>query len=157
MKFSQEINELAAALSAAQGEFRTLVKDKSNPFFKSVYANLTTHVEMIRPILVKHNLAYSQGVETVEGQEKLATMIMHKSGQWLISYSPWFAIEQVEKSKDGQILRRYVKPQDAGSGTTYSRRYGLAAAFGIVADDGMDDDGNAANGNKPKKVEEEPF
>ena len=37
---SSEINELAAALVAAQGEFSAVPKGAVNPFFKSKYAAL---------------------------------------------------------------------------------------------------------------------
>ena len=35
MEMSENINELAAALAAAQGEMGAAVKDAANPFFKS--------------------------------------------------------------------------------------------------------------------------
>ena len=39
MQSSESINELAKALSAAQGEITGALKDSANPFFKSKYAD----------------------------------------------------------------------------------------------------------------------
>ena len=41
MKSSELINELANALCNAQGQMGGVVKDSSNPFFKSKYADIT--------------------------------------------------------------------------------------------------------------------
>lgn len=40
MNQSEQINELATALSKAQGEMQAAIKDKVNPFYKSYYADL---------------------------------------------------------------------------------------------------------------------
>lgn len=147
MRFGESIKNLAEAFAKAQGEFKTVVKDRENPFFHSNYATLKANVEMIRSILPRHGLSYSQGLEIVEGEKMMATIILHESGEWLLSYSPFYTNPTVEKH-EGQVVREWVKPQDGGSGMSYSRRYGLAAAFGIVNADDDDDDGNRANGNK---------
>ena len=42
MKSSELINELANALCNAQGQMGGVVKDSSNPFFKSKYADITS-------------------------------------------------------------------------------------------------------------------
>ena len=52
-----DIDQLAAALVAAQGEFAAVPKTADNPFFKSKYAPLSTVVEVTQPILAKHGLA----------------------------------------------------------------------------------------------------
>lgn len=149
MKMSPSIANLAAALVSAQAEFTVVVKDANNPFFRSNYATLKAIVEMLRAPLAKHGLSYVQGIDIVEGEKVMATTIIHKSGEWLVSFSPFYTNPSVDKDKDGKIVREYVKPQDGGSGVTYSKRYGLQAAFGVVvADDDTDDDGNRANHNK---------
>ena len=51
MNKSEQINELAKALHAAQGKIKTAVKDSANPFFKSKYADLTSVWDAIRQAL----------------------------------------------------------------------------------------------------------
>ena len=48
MKSSEQINELAAALSKAQSDMGGAVKDSANPFFKSNYADLTSVIKAIK-------------------------------------------------------------------------------------------------------------
>ena len=55
-----ELNELAAALVAAQAEFSAVPKTATNPFYSSRYAPLSTVIEVTQPILAKHGLAVSQ-------------------------------------------------------------------------------------------------
>ena len=42
MEKSENVNELFTALSKAQAEIKGAIKDSSNPFFKSNYADLKT-------------------------------------------------------------------------------------------------------------------
>lgn len=127
---TEEINELAAALVAAQAEFSAVPKGSTNPFFKSKYAALPDVVSHAGPVLSKHGLAISQFIdgEYLEG-DALVTYLIHKSGQY-ISH-----VMKLHLSKDD--------PQGQGSAVTYARRYSYMAALGLVADD--DDDGNAAS------------
>ena len=46
---SPKIDELAEALSAAQHEMGSAVKDAANPFFKSKYAHLECLVRLFLP------------------------------------------------------------------------------------------------------------
>ena len=48
---SPEINELAAALVAAQGEFGAVPKGSINPFFKSKYSAFPDVVSHSSPVL----------------------------------------------------------------------------------------------------------
>lgn len=127
---SLEIDQLAAALSAAQAEFTAIPKDSTNPFFKSSYAGLPKVVEVASPILTKHGLALSQfpGMDE-EGHDTLTTWLLHKSGQFIC-----------------ESMRLHLAKNDAqgqGSAMTYARRYSYMAALGLVADE--DDDGNKAS------------
>ena len=133
MMHSESLNELAAALSAAQRAMRPVAYDATNPHFKSRYASLAAIVEALREPLATNGLAVSQVVSSdAAGQPVLETVLMHTSGQYLAGAYP---------------LRpaRGETPQDYGSALTYARRYALAAITGAVADD--DDDGNA--GSRP--------
>lgn len=131
---SPEINELAAALVAAQAEFSAVPKTSSNPFFKSKYAALPDVVSHAGPVLARHGLAISQFIDAeYVGGDGLTTYLLHKSGQF-ISHTM-----KLHLPKDD--------PQGQGSAVTYARRYSYMAALGLVADE--DDDGNSASKSEP--------
>ena len=48
MKTSEQINELAAALSKAQGELKNIEKGKLNPHLKSKYADIADGLSCLR-------------------------------------------------------------------------------------------------------------
>jgi hypothetical protein len=126
---SEQINELAAALVTAQGEFSAVPKNSTNPFFKSKYADLATVVETAAPVVAKNGLAVSQYIDTLEDNSNaLTTYLMHKSGQFIAHTMP--------------LMLSKADAQGQGSAITYARRYAYMAVLGLVADE--DDDGNAA-------------
>ncbi len=126
---SPELNELFASMSKAQTDIRVAVKDSANPFFKSKYANLQAIIEASRPALCKNGLSVLQQIITDEnGQDYLATMLCHASGQWVSSHM--------------RINPAKTDVQSLGSYITYLRRYAYAALVGVY--DGDDDDGNQA-------------
>lgn len=133
---SDEINELAAALVLAQGEFESVAKSSTNPFFKSKYAGLPEVVKYASPILAKNGLAVSQFISTGYPTEDanhppldtLVTYLIHKSGQFM---SDTMLLKLTKDDAQGQ-----------GSAITYARRYAYMAVLGLVAD--VDDDGELA-------------
>lgn len=130
MNTSEQIGEIATALAKAQGELKNPVKSAENPHFRNRYADLASGLDAIKPVLSRHGLALSQ-MPFIEGDMMLLdTRLIHAgSGQWLRSVYP--------------IGRVGMKHQEAGSATTYARRYSGFAICGIAgADD--DDDGNEA-------------
>jgi len=132
MSQSEVINELAAALSKAQGEMQAAIKDKINPFFKSYYADLGSIWDAARPVLSKYGLCVMQTTEmTADGSRiVMVTTLAHNSGQWMKSYLP------LNPSKNDS--------QGVGAALTYLRRYSLSAIVGVVCDE--DDDGETAVG-----------
>lgn len=129
MEKSENINEIAAALAKAQAEIRGAIKSKSNPYFKSNYADLACVWDACRDPLSKNGLSVVQTPETCDEGVALSTLLMHSSGQWIQS-----TYRMPIAKKD---------PQAVGSALTYSRRYALAAIVGIAQED---DDGNAGSG-----------
>jgi ERF superfamily protein len=130
---SETINELAAALSKAQGEMQAAIKDKINPFFKSSYADLGSVWDAARPVLSKYGLCVMQTTEIMSGEGAkivMVTTLAHTSGQWVKSYLP------LNPAKSDS--------QGIGAALTYLRRYALSAIVGVVCDD--DDDGETAVG-----------
>ena len=125
---SDEINELAQALCKAQGTISGARKDKTNPFFKSNYADLGSVTEAIRESFCENDLAYTQTNLPADNGVTVVTTLMHKSGQWIRGFLFLPATK--------------LDPQQFGSAITYARRYGLAAMAGVVQED---DDGNGAS------------
>jgi hypothetical protein len=136
---SDNINELAAALSKAQAEFSAVPKDSVNPFFKSTYAALPDVVRTATPVLTKYGLAVSQFIDcTDDGHDLLKTYLLHSSGQYITHSMRLYLVKD--------------DPQGQGSAVTYARRYSYMAALGLVADN--DDDGNSASA--PRQQQQAP-
>ena len=124
---SPAVGNLAKALSAAQGEMKGAVKDASNPFFKSRYADLSSIKEASQESLTKYGLAII-GAPSAEGAKvSVTTVLMHESGEWI-------SCEVTATAKD-------ESPQSVGSCITYLRRYGIQSILNIASED---DDGEAA-------------
>lgn len=125
--------KLDEALAKAQASIHVAVKDKHNPAFRSSYADLFSIMAACREALSANGIAVTQWlVSRDDGRLGIVTRLA-LSGEWI--QAAW---------------SMPVSKQDAhgyGSAATYARRYALAAAVGVVADE--DDDGNAAS-EKPK-------
>lgn len=125
---SEQINELATALAKAQGQISPAIKDSSNPFFKSKYADLSSVWNACKDPLSTNGLAVLQTMDYRDNQLFLVTTLAHSSGQWMRSSIP--------------IVTEKNNAQGIGAAITYMRRYALSAMVGITCDD--DDDGNAS-------------
>lgn len=129
-QMSAEINELAKALAAAQGEMGHATKDAKNPHFRNDYATLASVLEATRPILSKHGLSITQPATNDEaGNVVVQTLVLHSSGQWMRS--------------DLACKPQKSDAQGMGSVITYLRRYSWASVCGIAQDD---DDAEAGGG-----------
>jgi hypothetical protein len=139
MNKSESIGKLAMALSKAQGEFKKAVKDSSNPFFKSNYADLESCWDAVSEHLTKYELAVVQTFSFEDGIDFLETILTHSSGEFI--------------SGKQRLVSKDQTAQGYGSAATYNRRYGLAAILGIVQ---TDDDANGASVSKspPKPIPE---
>lgn len=126
---SDDISELAKALSKAQGKIRHAVKDSTNPHFKSSYADLASCMEAIREPFAENGLSILQPLSDEENMVKCTTLLLHTSGQYIGSDM---------RMKPAQLTAHAI-----GSAATYLRRYMVMAIAGIAADD---DDGNDASG-----------
>lgn len=134
MNRSENINELASALSKAQGQLKSAVKDVENTFFRSKYADLDSVWDALRKPFSDNGLSISQGgINQNEngGKVTLVTLLMHTSGQWIEST---FSTTPVKND-----------PQAFGSCVSYLRRYALAAIAGVTQ---SDDDANLATQQK---------
>ena len=127
MKHSNELKQLAGALSKAQSEMSGAKKSAKNPFFKSNYANLEEVINCIKDPFANHGLSFLQFPVSSDGFAGVETTIMHESGEWV--------------SNEFMLKCAKNDPQGMGSAITYARRYGLQSAVGLPSED---DDGNAA-------------
>ena len=139
MNQSESIAELAHALSKAQANITGALKDSSNPFFKSRYADLASCWDACRKQLSENGLAVIQTIEVGESRPVLVTTLAHSSGEWIKSYCP--------------ILTKDDSPQGQGSGITYARRYALAAIVGLAQ---IDDDAEAAQARHKASAPQNP-
>ena len=85
MNTSEEIHELATALSKAQGEIEDAAKGAENPYYKSKYADLAAVRGVIREPLAKNGLSIVQNPATVQGGVEVETILLHSSGQYMSS------------------------------------------------------------------------
>lgn len=154
MNQSEQINELATALSKCQGEITPALKDSSNPFFKSKYADLNSVWSVCREPLSKHGLCVIQTIDNGgEGEPILITTLAHISGQWIKSTAP-IPIKEEVGPIDPKKKAYKNDPQALGSSITYMRRYCLSAIVGISTDE--DDDGEKAMNRNAKESKEKP-
>lgn len=120
---------MATALAKAQAECQNVVMNKTNPHFRSRYADLSAVRDAIYPVFTKHGLSIIQAPTTDEFSGfALETRVMHESGEELIYSFP--------------LPSDVNKMQAIGSAISYARRYTLSALAGIASEE--DDDGNAA-------------
>ena len=133
---SEQINEIATALSEFQGSIKqpklskeVKVATRTGSNYKFRYADLSACMEASREGLKANGLAVVQMIDN----DRLITLLTHKSGQWF---------QSVISIRNANNLAY----QDLGSAITYLKRYSFCAILGIVADD--DDDANRACGNQ---------
>lgn len=126
---SESVELLASALAEAQKAMPSVSKDKTNPFFKSLYADLASVIQTVAPVITLHGLSVTQFPDFDGVHDLLTTRLLHSSGQWLEASMRLMPIKN--------------DPQNQGSALTYGKRYAYCAVLGIVAD--TDDDGNAAS------------
>ena len=141
MRSSDQIDQLAQALVAAQAEFPTVTKGKvarvptkGGGEYSYRYADLPDVLAAVQPVWTNHSLALVGLPDTTpEGEPALTTRLLHASGQWIEATVELFLPQET--------------PQGQGSAITYARRYGLCGALNIAADE--DDDAGLAEATRP--------
>lgn len=120
---------IASAFVKAKREFGPALKDKTNPAFRSKYADLGACIEAVEDAFLSNGIALFQETSLDDSGVTVETVLLHESGE-----SMRFGKLHVPASKQD--------PQGYGSALTYARRYSLITACGIAPED---DDGNAAS------------
>ncbi len=143
MNRSDEISELITALAQAQSKFTVVPKNKTATVrtktggeYKYQYADLADVLSMALPILSTNGLALSQPHLIIGGKLRVATLLLHTSGQWMQS-------DGIEISEDGD-------PQQFGAESTYFRRYDVCSFIGVAPDEDTD----AQQGSERKRKAE---
>jgi ERF superfamily len=120
---------IAAALLTAKRNFTPALKEKTNPAFRSKYADLGACFDAVdTPCLDAGIILYQETSEDSTGVT-VETVFLHESGETL-------------RCGKLHVPASKQDPQGYGSALTYARRYSLLTACGIAPED---DDGNAAS------------
>ena len=143
MRSSETLTKISPALVAAVNSMAGVAKTTENDGFKkngkaSKYATLADCIEASRAALLANGLCVIQGPGATNTEAKtlcITTRIIHESGEW------------IETDFDMPLTK--WSPHEAGSATTYGRRFALMAMLGLAPVE--DDDGNAASGLKVEK------
>ena len=137
LQSSPNTTNLFCALVKAQLEFTTIIKDKLNPHFKSMYADLDSIMKSIRVPLLRNGLLLYGFFDRDDTDVYLVTRITFApTGEYI------------------QLNYPIVLPaneQQKGSVLTYARRYSICTLLNLSAD--ADDDGNAAASKVAAEVE----
>lgn len=135
MTSTTEHPNLAAALSALQGELPTVFKGKtakvptkSGGNYSYSYADIADVTQAIMPLLSKHGLSFTCLPRMTERGYEIVGSLLHTS-------DPKWGLE-------GALPLYGSTSQEIGSAITYARRYLLGCLTGVVTDD--DEDGSAS-------------
>lgn len=127
------MKQIACALLKAKQAFGPALKSKTNPAFRSKYADLAACLDAVdQPCLDNGIVLYQETFEDATGVT-VETVFMHESGESL-------------RCGKLHVPASKQDPQGYGSALSYARRYSLMTACGIAAED---DDGNAAQRKGP--------
>lgn len=143
MRSSDTLTKISPALVSAVNSMEGVAKTTENDGFRkngkaSKYATLADCIEASRTALSANGLCVIQGPGATNTEAKtlcITTRIVHASGEW------------IETDFDMPLTK--WSPHEAGSATTYGRRFALMAMLGLAPVE--DDDGNAASGLKVEK------
>lgn len=117
-------------LLAVQAEVSPITKDSDNPFYKSKYFDINKLIEVVKPVLTKHNIVLLQPLSHLQHEGKMVpaittTLLDADSGEKITATTP------ITELNDAQKM---------GGSVTYWRRYSLQSILGLQAED---DDGNS--------------
>lgn len=122
------LDKILPAIANVKKELETVKKSANNPFYKSKYADLNTHLAEVEKLMDKNGLILLQPVEAYPDANIVKTIIYHVGSGQSVSSSMKLVGE--------------TDMQKAGSAITYARRYSLSALLAMQAED---DDGNVAS------------
>lgn len=118
MNTSEKTVEISKALVKAQKSIKSAVRESTNPFYKSSYADLTSVLDACRDAMNDNGVVILQPV--LDG--KVQTYLIHETGEFLMTEMPI-------------VVSRPNDPQAMGSAITYARRYALQSFLCMGAED----------------------
>ena len=124
---------LVDALVKAQSEMTHAVFDQVNPQFHSKFASLKSVIDAVKPALNKNGIAFIQRSIPMENGISIETVLYGHGEEITTGAVP--------------VPAQKITAQCYGSAMTYAKRYSLAMACGVAADE--DDDGEAAEVEQP--------
>lgn len=135
------MKNLSQALVKFQSQLKPVNKDSENPFFKSHYADLSSILQSVMPLLSANGLALVQPMKVQDDHTILITKLIHESG------------ETIESE---MILPPHADPQKYGSLISYYKRYQLQALLGVSTKD-EDDDANYVSSHVNNNTQSKPM
>lgn len=135
--------DINAALHDFQRDLPRVGKTAVNSHFKSTYADLSSVVSAVLPILNAHGIAWVEQPRITDGTFTLHCELNHVESGTSID-GDWPLPDPAK-----------TDPQKLGSALTYGRRYMLLTLTGIAPDDD-DDDGAAASQPAARPKRETP-
>jgi hypothetical protein len=128
------MKSISEALVKFQTQMKAVAKDSENPFFKSSYADLSSILQTVVPVLSSCGIAVIQPMKIDGDKTILVTKLIHSSGETLESE---------------MILPHHADPQKYGSLITYYKRYQLQAMLGVSTTEDDNDGNNLAQAKAP--------
>jgi|14_taG_2_1085336.scaffolds.fasta_scaffold09630_3 hypothetical protein len=147
MQTSENINEIAAAMLAAQAEMQHPKKTSTAQY--GDFADLVSTIDAVKPVFNKHGLVLVQSTGGVvrDGHQvaTITTRVMHPaSGQWIAD-----TVEELIEPNGRNSMSQMM-----GIADSYHRRYQLYAIACVQGEHEDDGDGNApskpANNTGPR-------
>jgi hypothetical protein len=145
---SEPMRAFVAALATAQGEFETIVKnrtariqprDPSKSPYTFDYADLEEIRNKTQPALSRNGLAItSLPVFQAQQGRQLRTLLLHKDGGYMQADLP---IPTLGDGNITEVIKQF------GGLMTYLRRYAQIAMLNVAADNDVDDGGGDDMGN----------
>lgn len=128
-KTSETRTKIFGAILAAKKNFDPVIKDATNPFFKSKYETLNGILDAVETALNNEGVILLQPSSTDGTNNFVTTRLEH--------------VESGEFADSTLKLEKTANMQEVGAATTYGRRQTLKGILGLKAED---DDGNAVSG-----------
>ena len=109
------VKSLRTRLQAVQDDITPVLKESTNPHFRSKFADIQSILDMLRPLLQRHGVTVLQPLSTgADGTPALRTIVTCDTGETIEGVLP---------------IPANADPQKLGGWITYMRRYSLQAFF----------------------------
>lgn len=125
---SENTENIMKAFIAAAVDVQSIPKSKAGYNNRYKYATLDSLIDMLRSVLPKHGLWFTQYPCDIENDIELITRVVHNSGEW-------FETSITMKISD---ISGASAAQNVGGAITYFRRYTLSCIFGVSCDEDTD-------------------